>query len=198
MSSTDLESTPDPISPQRGSSTARGIKPTLKYLGPRWILIAIALSVPVLTSACITAQTKMSGAVGLTVDSAGEPILVMAHCRGHIDNMRLYGNPETDNSSGNTPIGKWIAEPSITNPGVVMLTLNNQPSPGWVISQPIPRLTPGWLYSVLAESNERNKFEALQVDFTVADIKTLDPATVQTSGRKRSPLSSFEQDTCSR
>jgi len=51
-------------------------------------------------------------------------------------------------------------------------------------------------YSIIVQSTS-GRIEASQVNFTVADLKTLSPAVVQSIfGEKRGPLSSFLRDTC--
>jgi len=138
----------------------------------------------------------ISGAAGVTVDEAGNPVLVIAHCQKHVERVNLAGQPFGGGSKDWVTVAEWKLDPPITDPGVVTRPLNDQPHPGWTVLQPMQPLVANFNYSITAYSTNGH-IEASEADFTVADVKTLLPDEVQSHrGKKRGPLSSFLRDTC--
>jgi hypothetical protein len=140
-------------------------------------------------------DSTVTGQTGLTVNAAGQPVLLIAVCKGTINRLYLFGPAGPDMHKAQKPVETWIASTPLAKAGVARVNLL-APFPGWTVLQPIPVLVARWEYGAFAQSNN-SRFEAEQVNFSVADFARLDPATVLSDGR-RSPVSSFDHDACTR
>lgn len=128
----------------------------------------------------------MDGATGVTVDSAGKPVLVIAVCKGQMENVFLYA------SGGRVPVGEWQTE-RVSAKAVEVPVLANA-SAQWTVSAAPAALTASTAYSALAQSSDK-KWEMRQVDFTVADVSRLDSHTVLYA-RGRTARSTFYANVC--
>lgn len=138
----------------------------------------------------------ISGAAGVTVDEAGNPVVVIAHCQKHVERVFLGGQPPGGGSRDWFIVAEWRLDPPITDYGLVMRPLNDQPYQGWIVVQPMQPLLRDFNYAIDVQATNGH-IAASDVHFTPGDLETLRPDEVQRDpGKKRVPLSSFLGETC--
>jgi len=55
----------------------------------------------------------ISGAVGVTVNEAGDPVLVIAHCQKHVEKVRLSGQVPGGGPRDWLAVAEWRVDPPI-------------------------------------------------------------------------------------
>lgn len=141
----------------------------------------------------------INGQVGVTVDAAGAPVLILEVCRGSVNTITVVG--PNRGSEPNEVFANLRAPAPVATPTQVALL---SPTPGWsgtLASLPLDT------QSFLIASAQGDQSELRQVDFSAADLATLDPATVQYSiyddakqdlVNRRTPRSGFHHVACPR
>ena len=140
----------------------------------------------------------VDGRTGVSVTAAGSPVLVLAVCRGSVDTVTVAGP-----SRGRTP-GEVLARLTAPAPVAASTAVDvREPPPGWTVALP---LQPGAATQPLLTASARGRQGRLgHVAFTAEDLASLDPGTVQHTGRgpegqprtsRRDPVASFEDLAC--
>ncbi|MBA2698909.1 MAG: hypothetical protein H0U61_09070 [Nocardioidaceae bacterium] len=125
---------------------------------------------PLLVAGCGNAiTTDIIGAVGVSLDRAGSPQLVLAVCSGSVDEIELYGPHQGGETTSQEPIGVWRAKESVT--AGTVLDLSN-PGSAWTVVRDPGTLKPGESYSAFGVSLSEDQ-EISQVDFTLDRLKRL-------------------------
>ncbi|WP_041795554.1 hypothetical protein [Modestobacter italicus] len=139
----------------------------------------------------------INGQVGVTVDATGAPVLMLEVCHGSVDTVTVVG--PNRGSQPNEVFARLTAPAPVASPTQVALLA---PPPGW---SGTPTSLPLDTQSFLIASAEGTQSELRQVDFSAADLATLDPETVQYSDyddaaqdlvNRRTPRSGFHQVAC--
>ena len=138
----------------------------------RRLLLAAAL--PVLATAGCAGTPDVNGQVGITVTEDGRPVAVVELCRGSVATLSVAGPNRGEQP--NEVHAELTADQRVRSSTTVVL---DAPGTGW---QGTPLLAPldDSLYVVLADDREEDS-QLQQADFTVAELATLDPGTVQYS-----------------
>jgi hypothetical protein len=139
----------------------------------------------------------INGQVGVTVDAAGAPVLILEVCHGSVDTITVVG--PNRGSEPNEVFANLRAPASVATPTQVALL---SPTPGWTGT---PASLPLEDQPFLIASAQGHQRQLRQVDFSAADLATLDPATVQYSDydaakrdlvNRRTPRSGFHKVAC--
>ena len=113
----------------------------------------------------------MGGATGISADSAGRPVIVVAVCTGQMEDVFLTEPHGTTTQT----IGEWQTQRVSTR--AVSVPVLTQPGSEWTVAAAPTRLQSTTSYSAVAESSDR-KWQMRPIEFTAADIAALNPATV--------------------
>ena len=170
----------------------------------RTVATALLLGAISLTACNYQNQSRVGGATGVTVDAAGKPVLLVAVCKGQFENIYL-STTETGNvvpaggavgkggaDRANTDIGEWQTERTADE--ILSVPVLSRPSAQWTVTAAPASLRPGVTYTAYAESTD-TKWQATQVSFTVAQLKTLSPTTVRI-GKTTTSRTMFRQQAC--
>ncbi len=145
-------------------------------------LVVLAVGAAVALSSCgnlIT--TEIVGKVGISVDTEGNPVVVVAVCDGYLDQVEIsQGREGLAEDETNPLVGTWDAAGQHT--GVSELDLA-APGSDWQTRTPVS-LEPGVLYIVTAHQVGAD-VQASQVDFDVGDLRGLEPGYVYTGSGPR-------------
>lgn len=133
-------------------------------------------------------QAGIVGDTGVTVNEAGQPVLVLAVCVESVDHITVVGPNRGDEPN------EVFLELSSDEP-VTGLTLVDLAAPGprWGGGDPTP--LPVKTQELLIATAESSRTALRQVDFTAADLAALEPSTVL-AGDGRVPLDDFQRSTC--
>ena len=139
----------------------------------------------------------INGQVGVTVDAAGAPVLILEVCHGSVDTITVLG--PNRGSEPNEVFANLRSPAPVANPTQVALLAA---TPGWTGA---PTSLPLDTHPFLIASAQGDQSELRQVDFSAADLAALDPATVQYSEyddakqdlvNRRTPRSGFHHVAC--
>jgi len=139
----------------------------------------------------------INGQVGVTVDAAGAPVLVLEVCHGSVETITVVG--PNRGGKANEVFAHLKAPAPVARPTQVALL---GPPPGWGGT---PTTLPLDTQPFLIASAEGTQSELRQVDFSAADLTALDPETVQYSEYddgtqdvvdRRTPRSGFHDVAC--
>lgn len=134
--------------------------------------VAAVLAASGLTG-CIAPDVEIQGAVGLTVDEEGRPVLLVEPCGSAAVQVSLAGTREgLDAAETNRQEGTWTA----TSPSTELTELTlHRPAPTWQGPDFTPR--PGLGYIAEAGTTTRDGV-ITQVSFHTDDLPGLEPGTV--------------------
>jgi hypothetical protein len=138
-----------------------------------------------------SSDTEIVGRTGVSVDTQGNPVLVVTTCRGSVDRLYLDGKLPDDHSrqSGDRT---WATSSRIN--GSDKFSVFGAPPPGWTSSGSEPPLRSDYIYIAFAQSADHRQ-ETSQVNFYQADLEQLTTTSVLADG-KVIPLSAFRDQTC--
>lgn len=167
----------------------------------RWRrLAASTATVAVSLSACIAPDIDVIGALGVTVDEQGRPILVVEPCDGAAVLITLSFNREgLADDEENDDIGSWTAAEPVVGKSELVL---NAPSPPWqgvAVDLPAGR-------GYIAGGQGRGEKQVLtQVAFSSSDLAEMEPGRVYSNNPDldvttlvaRTPVE-FSAEVCSR
>ncbi len=145
------------------------------------------------TAGCLVALTGCgvdgSGVVGVTVDAAGNPVVVVQMCEGHINGATLYRD--------DTTLGKWQVSSPVT--GFSQFDLDSGGN-GWAVVGDLERRDPEQRYTIYGWSND-NKWSASHLEFSDRELSGLKPGTVlvpehEQEGNRSESLEEFKTKTC--
>lgn len=128
------------------------------------------------------------GDTGVTVDGAGQPVLVLAVCAESVDHITVVGPNRGDRP--NEVFLELSSDEPVTGLTLVDLT---DPGPRWGGGSPTP--SPIQTQELLIAPAESSRTALRQVDFTAADLVALEQGTVLAGGG-RVPLDDFQRSTC--
>lgn len=160
--------------------------------GVRRLTICVLLTTPLcLISGC--AETRIGGQTGVSVDSQGRPVIVIAVCKGEIDSLVLFDDKHpTDRSKQDVPIGEWISEHPVKEMAEVPL---GSPPEGWTVEKQAGSLREGVGYAAFA-NDKRRHWEAAQLNFSTETLRSLTPSEVMYQ-RGTVARASFRSAACS-
>lgn len=135
-----------------------------------------------LLTACGPRQSK--AVLGLSVDDAGQPVMVLQDCQGVIDEIEFYdlsvapSNPTV----GSTP----VVEYTNPDPQKAVVTIPLAGGDEWKPSGPVPALQAAGKYTIKIWGDD-HEWAALEARFTLADFKGLKPGFVRYRPLTNSP-----------
>ena len=140
----------------------------------------------------------INGAVGITVAADGTPVAVVEVCSGSIDRITVAG--PNRGTEPNEIRADLTSPDDVAAPTQVDLVAPGEQWRGTPLTLPLA----GDLHIVIADDRDANS-QLSQVDFTVAQLATLTPETVQYSeydvdegtAQVQAPLADFHAITCS-
>ena len=117
--------------------------------------------------------TRTGGVTGVSVDSSGRPVLVVAVCDGQLENVFLDRNGATGD------IGEWQ---TVAVPGrqVVAVPVLSAPGARWTVAAAPTSVRKGLEYTAFGQSSD-TKWTMTPVEFSTADLGRLTPSTVLSS-----------------
>ncbi|GAA3597591.1 hypothetical protein [Kribbella ginsengisoli] len=127
---------------------------------------------------------RSAAVMGLSVDDAGQPVMVLQDCQGVIDEIEFYdlsvapSNPTV----GSTP----VVEYTNPDPQKAVVTIPLAGGDGWKPSGPAPALQAAGRYAIKIWGDDHD-WAALEARFTVADLKGLKPGVVRYRPLTNSP-----------
>jgi hypothetical protein len=126
-----------------------------------------------------------AGQMGLTVDSAGRPVVAVMTCdtATPVIEMSEGRKPSDPDNAVNVPHGSWRARHAYA--GVQKLALE-APGPAWRTTSRSGGLEPGTLFVVDGATVEDDNASLGGVSFHVRDLARLSPDAVQVNGRSTS------------
>jgi hypothetical protein len=127
--------------------------------------------------------------VGVTVDTAGRPVIVVQMCEGHIDGATLYRDDET--------FGRWEVSSPVTRFSQFDLDTGGN---GWALVGEFEGRDPEQQYTIYGWSNDGN-WSATHLDFSDRELSGLKPGTVlvperEQEGNRSESLEDFKTKTC--
>ena len=143
------------------------------FVRPTFALATAAAAVGGLLalSGC-TSDPNLVGQMGVTANSKGQAVLVLATCGGEIDDVTLGFLPVgKQNRSGQ--IGEWKRSSKVTGTSRLDLTA---PADGW--DGPTQTLQPAPYYIASASSTKNGSDALNDMTFRGRQIKKLDPSKV--------------------
>jgi hypothetical protein len=162
---------------------------------------ALVVALVTISVASPGSSSGVDGQVGVTVDAAGAPVLLLEVCRGSLDVVTVVG-PNVDGR--NEQYARLVPPTPIT--ASMTVSLSSPPS-GWTVEQLALPLAGHASLLLIASAYSDDGQELLQADFTPEQLATLDPDTVQhvALGRSgpdgfvdtRSALAGFHDEVCS-
>jgi hypothetical protein len=151
----------------------------------------------VLLSLGLTGCTvEPGGSLGLTVDAAGQPVIVVQMCKGYLDGATLY--EDVDNPDDNDDNGSWKVEPRVTGFSQFSLAKGGD---GWKLEQPLKPLAAKAKYSIYGWT-EDNRWSADQLPVTLDEIAKLRPGQIwystfdEAETYKTGSAEEFKTDSC--
>ena len=126
-------------------------------------------------------RTSSEAAVGMSVDRAGNPVIVLQNCRADITQLVLYDKtkPSVKISYENEqPVQEVVEIPLLTG------------TDGWRPDGTVPKPHPAGKFVVEAWSDGR-KWLGRGTEFTLADLKTLKPGQVRHDWLHRDEIPSY-------
>ncbi len=154
-----------------------------------------ACAAGLLLTGCFNAITVTdAGRLGITVDAAGAPVLLVMLCeKGRPYVQLVEGRTKSDlESKANVQRGEWSTDTAYR--GVQRLTPAD-PEAGWTTTESPGALAPDVLLVADGGTAEDDTASLVPVDFTPADLATLRPGQVLTGGKTVS-LDSFGRYGC--
>ncbi|GAA0950677.1 hypothetical protein GCM10009554_51000 [Kribbella koreensis] len=115
------------------------------------------------------------GALGLTVDAAGKPVIVVQMCKGYLDGATLY--EDVENPGDDDHNGRWTVEPRVT--GFSQFSLADGGN-GWKLEGSLKPLAAQVKY-VIYGWTEDNRWMALHLPVTLDEIARLRPGQIRYS-----------------
>ena len=158
-------------------------------------LLMLSLGIAGLSGCGNAITVHDAGQVGITVDQAGGPVIMIMTCAMATPVIDLAeGRKESDPSTKqNVERGLWRARKAFT--GVKQFALRN-PGEDWLMSRDPGPLEPDRLFIVDGGTAEDKNASLTPVDFRTPDLTRLSPDQVLVNG-KVEPLSSFGDYRCS-
>jgi hypothetical protein len=142
---------------------------------PRLVVLLLG-SVVALSGCGNLVTTEIVGAVGISVDTEGDPVVVVAVCDGYLDQVAVVqGREGLAEDETNPVVGTWDAAGQLT--GVSELDLA-APGSDWQTRTPVS-LETGEHYIVTARQVDAD-VQASQVDFFGRDLQGMEPGFVYT------------------
>ncbi|TQS46861.1 hypothetical protein [Cryptosporangium phraense] len=158
----------------------------------RWLARIGLVSLLATLSGCSVPQ---GGFTGVSVDASGQPVAVIAVCKGWIDGVVLY----RDDGEKLITLGNWDSDQRIRRYAAVSLIA---PPTGWTADHPLDVLQPNTVYSIFG-GTDSSKWSTLSVDFTVEELRDISPGEVlYLQFRKgaeriaRTPATTFQRTVC--
>jgi hypothetical protein len=138
----------------------------------------LLLSVAVCAASVLTAcgPRKSVAVVGMSVDNAGAPVIVLQNCGGDISQLELYDQtrPRVE-ETGPIPLVSYV------NPrpdkSVVRIPIQTG-GDGWQVVGEAPALRADGKYEIQAWG-ERHEWFGRGTDFTLGDLKTVKPGLIR-------------------
>jgi hypothetical protein len=134
----------------------------------RLALAASALAVALATSGCESVEG--GGGTGMSVDAAGNPVVVLALCEGYVDGIVL----STQQGESTHEVGRWDSATPVDTDQTV--NLGNLPA-SWRAGKAQEPLRDGVEYTVFGGTRSNRWFTG-QVSFTTTALKHLRPGQV--------------------
>ncbi|MFG1814416.1 hypothetical protein ACGFIF_11665 [Kribbella sp. NPDC049174] len=143
-------------------------------------------------AAVVGCGVPTGGVVGVTVDAAGRPVVVVQMCEGHIDGATMYLPDDEE-------FGRWEVSPPVTDFSQFSLTDGGN---GWRLVGSLKPREPETRYVIYGWSND-SSWSATHLEFSERDLEDLQAGTVlvpsadpdSTSNVTRS-LPDFRSKTC--
>lgn len=146
----------------------------------RLVALGTLLLVALATSACTPGENAV---VGVSVDAQGRPVGVVAVCSGQINSASLWAGSTDASTPGMTRAVEWTPDQPVTDVGIWSVA-TGQP---WT-AQGSPTLERGVTYQMGASDvtfrdagTTGISSYARAVEFTLADVATLEPGQVRWS-----------------
>ncbi|NEA34349.1 hypothetical protein [Streptomyces sp. SID13031] len=132
---------------------------------------AVLLAGLLLCAASLTAcgPRVSSAVVGMTVDEAGNPVIVLQNCKGDITQLELFTDPVSPSTlvyENRHPFTAIDEIPLLTG------------TADWPPSKPVPKLRPTGII-VIKPWASGHSWSGRRTEFTLADLKTLKPGQVR-------------------
>lgn len=143
------------------------------------LLAAVVVCAASLLTACGPRMSR--GVVGMSVDDAGAPVIVLQNCHGDISQLEFYDQtrPRTEETPP-APVTMYV------NPrpdkSVVQIPIQTGGN-GWQVTGEAPVLRADGKY-VIQAWGKRHEWSGRGTEFTLGDLKTVEPGQV----RHDSPL----------
>lgn len=137
---------------------------------PRAAAAALALAAALGTAGCIAPSTDITGAVGVTVDDAGHPVVVAEVCSGDVAHVAVHGPNRGERP--NEVLASFTAGPAATGPFTLDLA---DPGAGWT-GDPLPLPLGPELHAVSAGGTGDTALSG--ATFTAAELADLRPGQV--------------------
>ncbi|MEI8409649.1 MULTISPECIES: hypothetical protein [unclassified Kribbella] len=135
------------------------------------------------------------GLVGVTVDAAGNPVIVVQMCEGHIDGATLYRFSEEPDDE--EVLGRWEVSSPVS--GFSQFDLDTGGN-GWAVVGELEARDPQQRYTIYGWSND-NSWSAAHLTFSDRELSGLKPGTVlvperEQDGNRSESLEDFKTRTC--
>lgn len=134
--------------------------------GKRTCVVAVIACAATALTAC-DGPRNSHAAVGMTVDKAGNPVIVLQDCRADISQLELYDETRLQ-------VVYETQEPAQAVVHIPLLAGTDE----WRPSGPVPKPRAGSKFVVKAWG-EGHKYLGRGTEFTLADLKTLKPGQVR-------------------
>jgi hypothetical protein len=137
-------------------------------------------------------NADLIGMTAVSVDEQGKPVVVVAVCSQHVDQVEVVGGREgLDANQPNPAVGSWTSEKQQTGTFTIDVA---QPGDDWTSSAPV-RLEANRQYIVIASRSDADS-EATQVSFRGGDLTTLEPGQLIVRDHEVWTRAKFDQHAC--
>ncbi|WP_112248431.1 hypothetical protein [Kribbella monticola] len=135
------------------------------------------------------------GAIGVSVDGHGRPVIYIQMCEGHIDGATLYRSD--DDSSEDQIFGRWVVSPAVEGFSQFNLAA---PTGDWRAARQLLPRDPATEYTIYGWSTD-NSYSAMHLDFSQNSLAELKSGELRypdfaTGNLKTGSLQDFRKETC--
>jgi predicted small secreted protein len=138
------------------------------------LLAAVVVCAAALLTAC--GPRKSRGVVGMSVDDAGTPVIVLQNCDGDISQLEFYDRtrPRTAEAPS-TPVATYVnPRPDKSVVQIAIQTGGN----GWQVTGEAPALRADGKY-VIQAWGKRHEWSGRGTEFTLGDLETVEPGQIR-------------------
>ncbi|MEU4294159.1 hypothetical protein AB0E63_38570 [Kribbella sp. NPDC026596] len=127
------------------------------------------------------------GVVGMSVDDAGTPVIVLQNCGGDIAQLEFYDQIRREETAP-TPVATYVN--SRPDKSVVQIPIRTGGN-GWQVTGEVPALRADGKY-VIQAWGKRHEWHGRGTKFTLGDLKTVEPGQVRHDPPPADPTPSYD------